>query len=101
MDESRLAQIQRDLVEWGIMEPARIEVTKRFRGAIMRATIGLQQEEQAGRRPAGHPVRNAVDGAFAAYPLPPGAVATDDHRAFVTAVEVAALPDAVRQMLGV
>lgn len=101
MDEARWDRVRADLVDWGILEPDRAEVTRRFRGAIMRATIELQQEEKEGRRPAGHPVQNAVEGAFSHYPLPPGAVATSDHRAFVVALQVDALPPAVRQFLGV
>ena len=101
-DEARLAAVHRDLVEWGILEvgvaPA---ITRRFRGAMMRAAARLQQEEQAGRAPAGNAVENAVALALAEYPLPPGAVAGPGHKAFLVAVEVASLPDAVRRFLGV
>jgi len=96
-----MEQVRRELEDWGILEPGRAEVTRRFRGAIMRASIELQEEEKRGRGPEGNPVRHAVERAFESYPLPPEALATLDHKAFVAAVEVASLPEAVRNFLGV
>lgn len=101
MDDALIARIQGDLIDWGILERERVEVTRRFRGAIMRAAIELQEQEKSGRRPEGHAVRRAVELALRSYPLPPGAVATPDHESFVIATEVASLPEAVRNFLGV
>ena len=102
MDEAALARIEGELVEWGVLERApELQITRRFRGALMRAAARLQAEEQAaGRPPAENPVARAVEVAFSDYPFPPGVIAGDAHRRFLVAVEVASLPPAVRQMLG-
>jgi hypothetical protein len=100
-DEATLERAHAELIDWGVLErelPPR--VTKRFTGALMRAFAELQAEEQRVARRPGNPVANAVDLAFEAYPVPPGAVVSPEHRRFVTAVYIASLPDAVRSSLG-
>ena len=101
MEREVIASVHRELVEWGILDPGTPTLTRRFRGALMRAASRLQAEERAGHRRPGHAIANAVDEALREYPLPPGAVASAEHRTVVVAIEVASLPPAVRGFLGV
>jgi hypothetical protein len=102
VDEAALARVEGDLIGWGLLERApSLQLTRRFRGALMRAAAKLQAQEQAsGQPPAENPVARAVEVALEEYPLPPGAVASDAHRRFLVAVEIASLPPAVRGLLG-
>lgn len=97
-----LEAVQRDLVEWGLVERAQDGVawSKRLRGAVMREAARLAQEERSGRAPQGRPLDNAIAGALASWPVPEGAKATPEHARFLAAVELAALPDSVRHTLG-
>lgn len=100
MDEDAIQTAQRELVAWGILEaPEALALTRRFRGAIMRAAAGLQEEEKAGRKRPGHPMEVAIGVALEGYPLPPGALAGEAHRKLLLAIELAALPPAVRGLL--
>lgn len=95
-------EIERDLIEWGLIERGEtLALSKRFRGALMRAAAALQEEEKRGERREGNAVANAIGLALDAFPLPSGSVVTPTHRAFLVAVEIESLPPAVRQMLGV
>jgi hypothetical protein len=99
-----LGVVEQDLLSWGILERGReggLSPTRRFRAAMARAAMLLQEEEKAGARPSGHPVLNAVTTALGSYPLPAGAAVERAHIAFVTTIEVESLPPAVRQMLGI
>lgn len=101
MDEAAIREVEEDLVDWGIVERApALQLTRRFRGALMRAFSRLQEEEQAGRRVEEDPIARAMEEALRDVPLPPGAVTDDAHRAFLVALHVASLPPAVRQLLG-
>lgn len=95
VDEARLAEAQRDLVEWGLLDVDEkgLAWSRRFRGAVMRAAMKLADEERAGRKPPGHPVENAV--ALALSDLGAGNV-RPEHAKLLVAVEVAALPEGVR-----
>lgn len=101
MDETAFAAARAELRDWGVLEPGdgAPAVTRRFRGAIMRAAMRLQEEEKAGRAPDGHPVVRAVADALRAWPLPDGATATPAHERLVAAVELASLPEAVLALL--
>lgn len=101
MEPEAIARLHRDLIEWGVVERDEIELTRRFRGALVRAAARLQAEERDGARRPGHPVANAVDEALREFPLPPGAVAGAAHRAFLVALHVESLPANVRTFLGV
>lgn len=96
-----MQRVQSDLIDWGILDRDGTEVSRRFRGAIMRASLELKEQEASGQRPEGNAVRRAVALALATYPLPPGVSASSEHEAFVVATEVASLPEAVRSFLGV
>ena len=98
MDEAKLRAAEEDLVAWGLLEPgpAGPALSRRFRGALARAAMALQAEA-----PGGHPVARAIERALADAPLPEGARPEEAHRALLVAVEVASLPPAVRDALGV
>lgn len=101
MDADRLAAIEQDLLQWGLVERAEtLALSRRFRGAVARAAGRLAEEERAGRRPPGPPIENAIALACDDFPLPEGAVLAPDHRKFLVAVELASLPDAVRAAMG-
>lgn len=102
MDEAALAKAEEDLVAWGLLErsEAGLSWSRRFRAAVMREAARLAEEERAGRRPAGAPLATAVEGALRALPLPEGAAAGSTHAKLLYAVELAALPDAVRAIVG-
>lgn len=97
-----LDRIQADLVAWALLEPGPDGPawTRRFRGAVLRAAARLAEEEREGRRPEGAPLEVAVVQALASLDLPAGAVATREHARLLYAVELAALPDAVRAFIG-
>lgn len=102
MDEQALAAAQEDLVSWGLLErgPDGLAWTRRFRGAVMREASRLAEEERAGRKAPGAPLAVAVDAALRAQALPAGASASPTHAKLLYAVELAALPDAVRDIVG-
>lgn len=101
MDVDAIRAIEADLVAWGLLErDEALRPTRRFRGALARAAMELQEAEKAGRAPPGNPVENVVASALRDFPLPEGAVAGDRHRAFLVAVQVASLPEAARGLLG-
>ena len=97
-----LEDVHRELAAWGLVEPGEhgLAWTSRFRGAVMREAARLAEEERAGRKPEGAPLEVAVTAALARFPLPGGAAATAEHVRFLYAVELAALPEAVRRLLG-
>lgn len=98
MDGAALDAVQEDLVAWGLLEagPQGPAWTRRFRAAVMREASRLAEEERAGRKPPGHPLENAVAGALRGADLPPGAAPTRAHERYLAAVELAALPEAVK-----
>ena len=101
MDAARIAQVERDLVAWGVVEvDGGPRLTRRFRAGLARAAAALQREEASGLPVPGNPLENAAARALSELALPPGAVATGEHRAFVVAVEAASLPPGVRALLG-
>ncbi|MCA1813409.1 MAG: hypothetical protein LC624_05605 [Halobacteriales archaeon] len=102
MDERELGQAQQELIAWGLLEPGALGVswTRRFRGAVMRAAGELANEERAGRKPEGPPLANAVRAALKMSELPAGAQATRVHEQLLLAVELAALPEPLRDLLG-
>lgn len=101
MDDDALVTMQAELVEWGLVEltPSGPALTRRFRGALARAAMLLREEEKAGRRPEGHPVARAIETALAGWELPAGASARRDHARFLTAIEIASLPEQVLALL--
>lgn len=102
MTTATLDDVQQELLAWGLIEPGEggLAWTRRFRGAVMREAARLAEEERAGRKPEGAPLQTAVTGALAALPLPEGASPDLQHARFLYAVELASLPDGVRQLLG-
>jgi hypothetical protein len=100
VDERALAAAEQDLVGWGLLE--RTEKgpawTRRFRGAVMREAARLAEEEKAGRKPPGPALANAVRGALKGSELPAGASATEAHEQLLVAVELAALPESLREL---
>jgi hypothetical protein len=101
METSDIESVHADLVDWGIVEPdAPVRLTRRFRGGLMRAAAMLQDEEKSGNKRPGSPVETMVTEALKAYPLPPGASASEAHRRFLVAVQLASLPEAVRKFVG-
>lgn len=99
MDPAHLAAAERDLLAWGYLERADAGEpawSRRFRGAVLRAAARLAEEERAGRKPPGHPLENAVRGALTELPPPAGAAWSATHEKLLVAVELAALPEAVR-----
>ena len=101
-DDQPLALIQADLVAWGILEPGPgpVRITRRFRGGLMRAAGALQAEEKAGNKRPGSPVETMVGVALDEFPLPPGAELRERHRKFVVAVQLASLPENIREFVG-
>lgn len=101
MDVAALQRVEADLVAWGLLKadggPA---WSRRLRGSVMREAARLAVEEQAGRRPEGHPLAVAVRGALATWDLPEGAAVTPDHERFLVAVELAALPPEMHRFVG-
>lgn len=94
--------IRADLAAWGVLEsqgPPRF--TRRFQGALARAAAGLQAVEVEGKEVPGNPVANQAEAALAAFLAGSGHPVTDGHRKFVTALQLALLPPAVRKALGV
>ena len=96
------ADLHGDLVEWGVIEAeGPIRFTRRFRGALARAAAGLQAAEQGGQGTAGDPLNHQIETALSEFLAPLGTRAGLGHRAFVRAVHVSSLPEAVRRILGV
>lgn len=102
MTTSALEAIERDLLDWGLIErnEGGVAWTRRFRASVMREAARLADEERAGRRSPGAPLETAATAALHAYPLPEGAAPQREHARFLYAVELAALPDAVRDIVG-
>lgn len=95
------AELRQDLVAWGVLEPdAPIRFTRRFQGALARAASALQAVEQAGQGASGDVVGHQVDAALGTFLGESGGEVGPGHRAFVRAVHLASLPDAVRRILG-
>jgi hypothetical protein len=94
-------ELHRDLIDWQVLEPdAPIRFTRRFRGAMARAAATLQAAEAAGHPPPGDPITQQVETALDLFLDPEGRRAGPGHRAFVRAVHIATLPEAVRRLLG-
>lgn len=102
MDEAALRVAEEDLVAWGLLERGAqgLHWTKRFRGAVMRTAAGLAEVERSGRRPEGPPLATAVQLALQTAELPAGAAPTRAHEQLLVAVELAALPEGMRDLLG-
>ncbi|MBI2078243.1 MAG: hypothetical protein HYT80_07745 [Euryarchaeota archaeon] len=94
-------EVHKDLVEWHVLEPdAPIRFTRRFRGALARAAAALQAADAAGGQVPGDPLANQVETALGLFLREKGKKAGLGHQAFVVAVHAAALPEAVRKLLG-
>lgn len=102
MAAASLEDVQAELLAWGLIErdDEGLAWTRRFRAAVMREAAQLAAEERAGRKPEGSPLATAVAGALAGTPLPEGASAGPQHARFLYAVELAALPESVRALMG-
>jgi len=96
------AELEQDLIRWGVLEPgAPARFTRRFQGALARSASALQAVEKAGEGAAGDVVGHQVDAALATFlGEEEGAKVEKGHRAFARAVQLAALPDGVRRILG-
>jgi hypothetical protein len=95
------AELEQDLIEWGVLEPTPpARFTRRFQGALARAASGLQAVEQAGEGAGGDAVGHQVDAALATFLGERGKEVRPGHRAFARAVHLASLPEAVRRILG-
>lgn len=102
MEPAQIEAVQADLVAWAVLEPdAPVRFTRRFRGALARAAAQLQAAETGGTAPPGSPVERQAEAALAGHLAPEGIAAGPGHRAFVVAVHVTSMPDAVRKLLGV
>lgn len=89
-------QVQAELFAWGVLEEGAPPVlSRRFRGALMRAAAALQPLEAQGRAPPGHPMLVATRLALAELGVP----ATEDHARFAVALEMASLPEGVLALL--
>ncbi len=98
VDELSLAQTQADLVAWGLLDYGPpVALTRRGRAALARAAAFLREEELAGRARTGHPLVLAAEIAVAAA-VPDGVVASPEHHRYLAAVELASLPEGVREM---
>lgn len=99
MDEAALRAAETDLLAWGLLEPTPEgpRWTRRFRAGVARAAAGLAEVEKAGKRVEGGPLRNTVRMALQLAELPPGAAPTEMHEQLLVAVELAALPEALRK----
>ncbi|GEM_PF-4360551 len=101
VDPQRLEAVEADLVSWGLLERQEgLHPTRRFRGALARAAAELAVVERREGRPAGNPVEHIVLRALRDHPLPLGAKVERDHERFLVALEIASLPEGVRQALG-
>ena len=95
------AELEQDLIEWGVLEPRPpARFTRRFQGALARSASALQAVEQAGQGAGGDVVGHQVDAALATFLGERGKEVQPGHRAFARAVQLAALPEAVRRILG-
>lgn len=95
------AELQQDLVRWGVLEPgAPARFTRRFQGALARSASALQAVEKAGQGAGGDVVGHQVDAALAMFLGEEGAKVKEGHRAFARAVQLASLPEGVRRILG-
>lgn len=100
MDVASLAQVQADLVAWGLLEAARPDqLSRRGRAAMARAAAFLREEEVQGRARPGHPLLLTSEIVITGV-LPDGAKATVEHHRFLAAVELASLPEGIRGMFG-
>lgn len=102
MDEGALRAAEEELLAWGLLErgPQGLGWTRRFRGAVMRAAAGLAEVERSGQRPEGAPLANVVRLALQTAELPPGAAPSRAHEQLLVAIELAALPESMRDLLG-
>lgn len=101
LDEIALRAAEDDLVEWGILERGpELRITRRFRGALMRAAAKLQAEERAGAKRPGHPIEVSVAVALEEHPLPPGALPRREHHLLLVGLQISSLPEPLRALLG-
>jgi hypothetical protein len=101
VDEGALGTAEAELVAWGLLERSpKLAWSRRFRGAVMREAARLAEEEKAGRKPEGSPLATAVRAAMAGSGLPAAASPTRVHEQLLVAVELAALPEPMRRLLG-
>jgi hypothetical protein len=92
-----VAALQADLAAWGALEPDHSALTRRARAGLARAAAHLRDAEVAGRKPPGHPMVEAAR--LALDDLAPPGAATMGHARILAAVELASLPDSVRDLL--
>lgn len=97
MDHAKLDSARDDLLKWGLIERTDdgLAWSRRFRGAVMREAARLAEEERAGRRAEGAPLLVATTQALASSVEQ----ANDAHARLLYAIELAALPDAVRAIV--
>lgn len=98
MTEATLAQVQADLVAWGVLEAGPPTPTRRARAALARAAQWLREEEVAGRPRPGHPLVLAAE--LALDELAPTGQSTARHHQMLAAAELASLPAAVQAFFG-
>lgn len=92
--------LHRDLVAWGILEPhLPVRFTTRFRGALARSAARLQ-EKGAAPTSGTDAVARQVSDALAEFLGERHDRLRPAHAAFVRAVHVGAMPDALRRLLG-
>jgi len=100
VEEPALQAAESELVEWGILERApALQLTRRFRGSLMRAAAKLQAEERAGKKRPGHAIEVSVGLALEEYPLPPGVTPRREHHLLLVGLQIASLPEGVRALL--
>lgn len=101
VEEETLRAAEADLIAWGVLERAPdLQITRRFRGSLMRAAAKLQAEERAGAKRPGHPIEVSVAVALEDHPFPPGVVPRREHHLLLVGLQIASLPEAVRALLG-
>lgn len=98
MEHAAFDRVRDELLAWGLIErtPEGLAWSRRFRGAVMREASRLADEERAGRRAEGAPLLVATTHALARA----DAQAGEAHARLLYAIELAALPDAVRAIVG-
>lgn len=102
MDAASIDAAADELVEWGILEraDARLALTRRFRGALARAAGQLQESDTSAPVAGAEAMRRAAALALVQFPRPPASALRAEHATLIAAVELASLPDAVREVLG-
>lgn len=103
MEEATIDAASEELIAWGVLERAEagLALTRRFRAAFARAAMQLQPDEAANPVVRGaEALRRAAALALVTFPRPAGGVLRAEHATLIAAIELASLPDAVREALG-